>query len=266
VSKKDGTENKRPSDGEIESSKSLSTRVVVVGCFGILGVLVVVAALFIPLYDLQAIIHYLEGRLEEPVTPEVVQLPTYTPYPTHTPLPIASPTPEPPPTSTPLDTILSSFDGINIDGWRANEGSPTNPGLGGNTRGEKDGYLRLEPQGPGTSYFFAPPIYHRDWRVFPVLRVDLWSSGGDYFTEGHRMHGDIYLVNGELTAYRLLPHRPPESWETFIIPLEDDGHWTLGTGTMSLDDVLANVTDFQIRAEYGVGLDYSGLDNVELGE
>ncbi len=35
---------------------------------------------------------------------------------------------------------------------------------------------------------------------------------------------------------------------------------------MNIDDVFANVTDFQIRAEYGVHVDYSGLDNVMLNK
>jgi hypothetical protein len=44
----------------------------------------------------------------------------------------------------------------------------------------------------------------------------------------------------------------------------DDGEWIVD-GAQNLSDVLANVTDFQIRAEYGDPIvDKSGLDNVEL--
>ena len=78
------------------------------------------------------------------------------------------------------------------------------------------------------------------------------------------MHGDIFLASGYATAQRLLSHRPPDQWETFIIPLKDEDEWAFGGGATSLDDVLVNVTDFQIRAEYGEGVDKSGLDNVEL--
>ena len=112
-----------------------------------------------------------------------------------------------------------------------------------------------------TGYFVAPSKFRGDWRGYSELSVALWSSGGDDFTSGYKMYGDIYLVSDGATAQRLLPHRPPEDWETFSVPLSDG--WTLN-GATSLDNVLKNVTDFQIRAEYGVGEDVCGLDNVEL--
>ena len=40
--------------------------------------------------------------------------------------------------------------------------------------------------------------------------------------------------------------------------------WQLEGGAVDLNDVLQNVTQFAIRAEYGVGKDNSGLDNVQL--
>ena len=78
------------------------------------------------------------------------------------------------------------------------------------------------------------------------------------------MYGDVFLANGGLTAQRLFDGRPPEDWKTFEVPLSDDGSWILGGGAQHLTDVLTNVTDFQVRAEYGVGDDTSGLDNVYL--
>ena len=76
------------------------------------------------------------------------------------------------------------------------------------------------------------------------------------------MHGDIFLASGYSTAERLLPHRPGESWETFVVPLVDDGKWVFGGGATRLEEVLVNITDFQIRAEFGQDEDVSGLDNV----
>jgi hypothetical protein len=46
--------------------------------------------------------------------------------------------------------------------------------------------------------------------------------------------------------------------------LRNDGDWTFSGGATRLEDVLANVTGLEIRAEYGDGADESGLDNVEL--
>jgi hypothetical protein len=163
--------------------------------------------------------------------------------------------------------LLSSFDGSSTDGWSTDLGQADNPAYGGTTGGENDGYLSLDPPDDNvTSYYMAPIYFLGDWRAFSSISVDLWSSGGDYYREEYEARGDIYLANVGLTAYLYLPHRPADDWETFVIPLKDDGDWILGPGTRSLQDVLANVTEFHIRAEYGLGSDRSGLDNVRLEE
>jgi len=161
--------------------------------------------------------------------------------------------------------ISSTFDGVETDGWTLLLGSISNPGSGGNGGGDGNGYLQAVVAFDGeTSYYVAPEAYHRNWTRFRELYLDLRSSGGTYNTTGYGMYGDIFLANGQLTAQRLLDHRPPPQWETFVIPLIDDGNWTLGGGTTNLSEVLSNVTDFQIRAEFGVGADESSLDNVKL--
>ena len=181
-------------------------------------------------------------------------------------------------TSTPTPSVVrSSFEGTNKEGWTTisyfegsnttttSDGALTNHGTGGNGGGTNNGHLGWTDPDSGASYYVAPSRYHGNWRGYSELRLDLRSSGGDYFTSGHGMHGgDILLVSGYATAQRLLPCRPPGSWRTFIIPLTDSGEWILGGGATSLNDVLVDVTDFQIRAEYGVNKDESGLDNVEL--
>lgn len=186
-----------------------------------------------------------------------------------TPLPVLTETPVEIVTTPTLVVydISFRFDGENLDGWKIDKGTITNPGASGNSGGENDGYLRAKPLNDGkTNYFIAPNFIFGDWSGYSSLQVDLWSSGGEYFTEKYEIHGDIYIANGDLIAYRFLPKRPPDKWERFTIPLYDDGFWTLGVGTMSLEDVLVNVTGFQIRAEYGAGSsqDYTGLDNVTL--
>jgi hypothetical protein len=164
--------------------------------------------------------------------------------------------------------VTSTFDGLSTDGWTVDPGKQTeltNPGVGGNTSGgDDDGHLRAAPRSTGVSYYVAPPKFYGDWRQFLELKFDIWSQGGNYFTEEHGFMGDIYLANGPLEVWRLIPYRPPETWETIVIPLTDDGNWVFGVGTMRLEDVLSNVTDFRIRAEYGVNIDFSGLDNVSL--
>lgn len=162
---------------------------------------------------------------------------------------------------------VSTFDGTSLDGWTLYLGTLENPGSGGSGGGEGNGYLYTSPPGESrTSYFVAPEAYHRDWGHYSELRFDLWSAGGSSYSSGYQMYGDVFLANGELTAELLLPARPGETWESFTVALDDSENWTLGGGATSIGEVLANVTDFQIRAEYGVGNDETGLDNVVLGQ
>lgn len=198
-----------------------------------------------------------------PIVATTTATETVEPTQTITALPTSTNTPAP--SFTPqIINIGSTFDKNGTDGWRFNSGEMTNPGVGGNTGGENDGHLRAAPRYGGVSYYIAPPKFFRNWREFTELRFDMWSQGGEYFTEERGFIGDIYLANGDLEAWLLLPYRPPETWETFVIPLIDDGNWVFGAGTMRLEDVLSNVTDFRIRAEYGRDTDFSGLDNVFL--
>ncbi len=185
---------------------------------------------------------------------------------TPTPIPIPTSTPTPSlPTNTPTPKI-STFDGRKTDQWTINAGSITNPSVGGNTGNENDGYLTTSAPGDGkTSYYIAPSKFFGNWREFSELRIDIWSSGGTHYTEGSGFRGDVYIESGDFKAYRHFDYRPPEQWETFIIPLNDDDQlWVLGNGTRSLEDVLSRVTAFHIRAEYGKGNDESGIDNIEL--
>ena len=164
------------------------------------------------------------------------------------------------------DPVISSyFDSTTTENWTADYGTITNPGSNGSGGGTANGYLRISPPGDSrTSYFMAPPAYHGDWRNFSELKFDMWSQGGSYYSSGHGMHGDVYLASNDKYAYRLLPGRPHASWESFAIRLDSGDGWTLGGGAGSLNEVLSNVTSFQLRAEYGVGSDTTGLDSVEV--
>ena len=202
-----------------------------------------------------------------PPPPSPTSFPSDTPQPTATFTPTPEPTDTPTPEPTPPPPITSSFSGTETEAWIVSPGKVSNPGEGGHSGGEADGHLEVRAPGDNrTSYYIAPPDFHGDWSAYSELSIDLWSSGGPYYTSRHGARGDIYLANGDMTAQRLLPYRPPENWETFIVALTDDEHWIFDGGAASLADVLLNVTEFQIRAEYGRGgeRDLSGLDNVVL--
>ena len=136
--------------------------------------------------------------------------------------------------------------------------------------GEGDGYLYGAPANDGsTSYFIAPDVYHGDWRNYEELRLSLWSTDGEYYFEDTHTswRGDIYLANGDMFAYTVLPRRPAATWDQFSISLTDPAvQWSFGGGAGSLADVLENVTAFHVRSEYGRGITYTGLDHVELCE
>lgn len=185
--------------------------------------------------------------------------PTYTLYPTYTPVPVAI---EPQPTQTPIvNSVKSDFTGQSTEGWKVTNGSLTNYGAGGSGSGERNGCLIWVDTRSDVSYFIAPSKYHGDWRKYSKLEMELWSKGGKYFTDSF----DIILVSGVAKAQRLMLNRPGESWETFTVPLVDDGDWVFSDGATKLEDVLVNVTDFRIRAEFGADShDTTGLDNVTL--
>jgi tetratricopeptide (TPR) repeat protein len=161
-------------------------------------------------------------------------------------------------------TARSDFDGADVDGWTPYRAAFANPGSGGSGGGTGNGYLVVTEDVSNTGYFVAPAIYHGDWRGAAELQMDLMSSGGKYFSSGYGMVGDVAIYNGGRCAWRLLPTRPPGSWQRFVVPFVNDGKWKFMGGATNLDDVLMNVTDFRIRAEYGVGADECGLDNVQI--
>jgi hypothetical protein len=149
-----------------------------------------------------------------------------------------------------------------LDGWTVTRGSAEwiADGAGG-------GHLKaLVNQDRRTAYYVAPDAWHRNWiAAGAILRFDLRSTGGRYFTSRYGMKGDVVLANGAMTARFDFVERPPGTWTTFRIdPLTAD--WTLDGGAQTIRDVLANVTALHIRAEYGVGTDESRLDNVMLVE
>lgn len=161
-------------------------------------------------------------------------------------------------------TVSSYFDNTELDDWTVNFGTLTNPGSGGLGGGDNNGHITTDPPGEGkTSYYIAPPKYYGDWRN-SELKFALWSSGGDYYSSGFSSYGDVYLANGSMEMSLILPERPPETWSLYSISFDDTENWDLRGGATILDDILSNVTEFQIRAEYGNGVDSSGLDNVEL--
>lgn len=129
----------------------------------------------------------------------------------------------------------------------------------------KPAQITATPASDGqTSYFFAPDSFKGDWRGFTSLHFEKMSGGGSYAApDAYGAYGDVVIISGAKTARMDIGPRHDGKWASFTVPLQE-GRWGLAGGARSLEDVLANVTDFRIRAEYGVGDDYSGLRSVRL--
>lgn len=125
------------------------------------------------------------------------------------------------------------------------------------------GLYHAAPGDSATSYFAASPVFLGDWRGHAALVLEKRSWGGEYFADGYGARGDIVLSNGDMTATYMLPAQHSGDWTTYEVPLSGAG-WTLGGGASRLTDVLVNVTGFEIRAEYGVGEDYTQIRGVAL--
>jgi hypothetical protein len=115
-----------------------------------------------------------------------------------------------------------------------------------------------------TSYYLAPPTMHGDWSDFQSLIFEKKSWGGTYFgADQFAAHGDVILISGNKSARFDIPANHNQEWTRYTVPLYDESVWIL-TGASSLAEILCNVTDLKIRAEYGSGNDHSSLRGVRL--
>ncbi len=124
----------------------------------------------------------------------------------------------------------------------------------------REGALFAAPPNEGlTSYFVAPESLLGDWTGFSAITFEKMSHGGTYYPpDSYGALGDVVIRNGEMMARFTIEPDHSGDWRPFRVPLGGEG-WSLSGGAGALADVLAQVTDFRIRAEYGVGTDYSGL-------
>jgi Laminin B (Domain IV) len=125
--------------------------------------------------------------------------------------------------------------------------------------------IDAKPTGDGkTSYYIASGSFKGNWGNFHYLSFDKMSWGGSYYGPGkYEAYGDVVIKNGYLTARYDITKDHSKQWKSYKIPLNGTG-WKLSGGAGSLQDVLDNVTEFRIRAEYGSGTDFSSLRNVVL--
>lgn len=164
--------------------------------------------------------------------------------------------------------VLSSFRNGSLDGWTATRVSSTSNPVNGicGTIISDPGYLCVAPGGDGlTSYFSAPIDFRGDLTSFGVLKFRIQAKGGAYYSTGSGSIGDIVISSGAGTATYFFSsnNRPDDSWKDFSLSFIEPIGWQID-GASSLEDILVDVQMIQIRAEYGVGVDYTGLDDVAM--
>jgi hypothetical protein len=161
-----------------------------------------------------------------------------------------------------MPAIVSSFD-TGVDGWSIEgdvaqfEWQPTggNPG----------GYIYWVDQATGAdSYYVASSAYLGDQSSFygGTLSYDIEDTGSDYAGVP-----DITLTGDGLTLDYTVG-QAGTTWTHYAVPLTAAG-WTVSdTGAAAtaqqMQQVLGDLTDLTIRAEYVDGNETGGLDNVVL--
>ncbi|MFZ5483080.1 MAG: hypothetical protein ACOZB0_02515 [Pseudomonadota bacterium] len=167
------------------------------------------------------------------------------------------------PTGSRLAGTRIDFSSARLQGWQGDHARLSTPSQGGP---DGKGYLHAFAPGEGvTGYFIAPATLHGDWRGVKALKLAVMSQNGKPaapYSYGGR--GDIHLSNGSKTASYVFPKPVSERWQTFSVPLDSGAGWRLGGGARSLDEVLANVSEFHIRAEYILGDSKAGLAHLEF--
>jgi len=166
-----------------------------------------------------------------------------------------------------VSAVVSTFD-INDEGWTITgdaQGSsvlPTYHATGGNP----GGYISATDnvQG-GVWYFKAADAFHGDRNASynAHLAFDLrQSSLNSQFNAV-----DIYLRGAEMELTYDTPNNPGTTWTAYSILLTETAGWKLGAVAptqVQMLQVLANVTDLQIRGEFVTGADTGSLDNAQF--
>ncbi|SHJ22160.1 Uncharacterized membrane protein [Shimia gijangensis] len=141
------------------------------------------------------------------------------------------------------------FGNSGLGKWRGEHVTLSNPGSGSPS---DDGELEASALGDGKNgYFLAPNHVLGDWRGTESLRLVLRvkSGNGTYYSpyiDGGR--GDIFLQSGTMSASIEFDHPVGTEWTTQIVRF-DDPRWRV-SGASSVQELLVNVTRFDVRAEY----------------
>lgn len=163
--------------------------------------------------------------------------------------------------------VLSTFD-ANDEGWSIAgdaQGASVLPSWY-SSGGNPGGYIAAtDDVAGGVWYFRAPLSFHGDFTTAynTTLVFDLKQSR----TSSQFNSVDVYLRGGGLELTFDTAYNPGTNWTSYSLLLAETGEWKLNGSAPTqaqMLQVLANITDLQIRGEYVTGSDTGSLDNVRM--
>lgn len=168
----------------------------------------------------------------------------------------------------PAGVVESRFTG-SMDGWSmVGTGTLSHAPTGGNPGGY---ILATDQVGGPPMYFLASPAYHGDRSAAygRVLRFDLkWEPGAD--ADGPVDAVEVLLWGAGASLAASLAASPAEAWTRYSVRLDTSGGWLQGPAGLpateaEIRQLLADLEQIWIRAEFVSGLESTGLDNVVFG-
>ena len=163
--------------------------------------------------------------------------------------------------------VFSSFD-TDAEGWAA-IGDAGGGVIYESQDGNPGGYIRVVDSGSGeVMYWTAPSKFLNDQSALyrGSLQFDYQQSDVD---NQIATTDDVTLEGAGIRLVFDVPGNPGTSWTHIIVPIDEQAGWLIentkkAPTQLQMQQVLANLTLLQIRAEYRSGFDVDGLDNVEL--
>ena len=161
--------------------------------------------------------------------------------------------------------VQSTFD-TGDEGWTVTgdaQGASVTPDWH-STGGNPGGYVSADDNVQGGTWYWKAPAKFRGNHLNAygdTLSYDLRQSS----LNSQFNNVEIHLTGGGLSLTRETPH-PGTGWTPYSINLTESG-WLIGQAAPSetqMKQVLANITDLQIRGEFVSGSDTGSLDNVVM--
>jgi Laminin B (Domain IV) len=133
--------------------------------------------------------------------------------------------------------------------------------------GYPDGYIRADDIGNGQYFGFASPAEYggdRSAYLGGSLSWDLLCVG---VINSSPSLPDVFLIGTAMTlTNNSLPQPVQNQWTSFALALDASANWKLPSGESATNadivGVLQSLSQIRIRAEYTVGVDSDGIDNV----